>query len=346
MMQKTLDEVNSSVGNIYYLIPDRHNKDFNIRRFLRSVKRGKTLTHIKNHWFAKHKPVGGVKVMYQHCLLLNDVGYQVYTLLLGRYHGNFFGYDIETKHVDETGYTFNDNDILVFPEYLPYLSAQFKGGKKIIFVQGAPYNNLSEQDQHKSYTELGYDEVWYCSKYLGTLLRKGDFSEQGYISNFIDLDVFRSAADKRIKGRLLVMPRKRPDVIRAILNYIKPFNVDVFFADGLSEAELVLEYQKSDVFLTTGYPEGFGLPPLEAMACGCIVVGFTGGGGAEFMINEKTALVADDGDSYFAAIQVLRALSDTSVQESLRQQGMDTANTYGWQKTSTSLVNFFNRLEF
>ncbi len=37
------------------------------------------------------------------------------------------------------------------------------------------------------------------------------------------------------------------------------------------------------VFLVTGFPEGCPLPPLEAMACGCLCVGYMGFGGADYM---------------------------------------------------------------
>ncbi len=337
---------NTTIGNIYYVIPDRHNKEFDLRRLLRSIKQKQLFSYINNHWFPKHKPVGGVKVMYQHCLLLQKQGYQAYPLLLGQYHGNFFGYDIETRYIDDTGYHFADNDILIFPEYLPYLGQQFTAGKKIIFVQGAPYINLLPEDSDKSYKALAYDDIWYCSQFLGTRLKEDDFSEHGYISNFIDLSVFKPDDEQRIKGRLLVMPRKRPQDLKTILNTIKSGNVDIFYADNLSEAELVLEYQKSDVFLTTGYPEGFGLPPLEAMACGCVVVGFTGGGGQEFMLNEKTALVAPDGDTDTAAEQVIKALSEEDLSKSLREQGVKIANTYSSEKTAGALSNYFNGLRF
>ena len=40
-----------------------------------------------------------------------------------------------------------------------------------------------------------------------------------------------------------------------------------------------------DLFLSTGFPEGFALPPLEAMAAGCVPVGFSGLGGFEYMRN-------------------------------------------------------------
>lgn len=40
---------------------------------------------------------------------------------------------------------------------------------------------------------------------------------------------------------------------------------------------------RSHVFLATGFPEGCPLPPLEAMACGCLCVGFSGLGGWDYM---------------------------------------------------------------
>ncbi len=58
-----------------------------------------------------------------------------------------------------------------------------------------------------------------------------------------------------------------------------------------SREKVAEELKKSNIFLNIGYPEGFPFPPLEAMACGCIVVGYTGGGGNEFMIDGETALL-------------------------------------------------------
>ena len=38
--------------------------------------------------------------------------------------------------------------------------------------------------------------------------------------------------------------------------------------------------------------EGFGLPPLEAMLCGCVVVGFDGGGGSAYLEHKHNALIS------------------------------------------------------
>ncbi len=54
--------------------------------------------------------------------------------------------------------------------------------------------------------------------------------------------------------------------------------IDGLPPDGVAEA-----LRSCHVFLATGFPEGCPLPPLEAMACGCVVAGFTGFGGLDYM---------------------------------------------------------------
>ncbi|MDR1946885.1 MAG: glycosyltransferase family 1 protein [Desulfovibrio sp.] len=52
---------------------------------------------------------------------------------------------------------------------------------------------------------------------------------------------------------------------------------------GMRREEVAGVSASCHIFLSTGFPEGFGLPPLEAMASGCVPVGFTGLGGWEYM---------------------------------------------------------------
>ncbi|EHJ49005.1 hypothetical protein DFW101_3005 [Solidesulfovibrio carbinoliphilus subsp. oakridgensis] len=53
--------------------------------------------------------------------------------------------------------------------------------------------------------------------------------------------------------------------------------------DGLPPDGVATALRSCHVFLATGFPEGCPLPPLEAMACGCIVAGFAGFGGFDYM---------------------------------------------------------------
>ena len=53
--------------------------------------------------------------------------------------------------------------------------------------------------------------------------------------------------------------------------------------DGLPEKEVAEILKESALFMSFSKAEGLGLPPLEAMACGCIVIGYHGQGGQEFL---------------------------------------------------------------
>jgi len=59
--------------------------------------------------------------------------------------------------------------------------------------------------------------------------------------------------------------------------------------DGVAEA-----MRSCHVFLATGFPEGCPLPPLEAMACGCVVAGFAGFGGFDYMRQAGAGSYAPD----------------------------------------------------
>ncbi len=50
-----------------------------------------------------------------------------------------------------------------------------------------------------------------------------------------------------------------------------------------TQAEVAALLRSADIFLATGFPEGCPLPPLEALASGCIVAGFSGLGGWDYM---------------------------------------------------------------
>jgi Glycosyl transferases group 1 len=79
---------------------------------------------------------------------------------------------------------------------------------------------------------------------------------------------------------------------------------EVAAISGKSETEVADILRGSRIFLSFSELEGFGLPPLEALACGCLVVGFNGFGGREFF-RAPFATAVEDGDvaSYARAVE-------------------------------------------
>jgi len=337
------------MGNIYYLIPDLHKKEFKVKDCLKAMVMGEGIAYFKNKVFRKHKPVGGIKVMYQHCMLLQQQGFDAYPLIMGKYIGNFFGYDIELKFIDGIGYTLNKDDIIVGTEFFPYQALKFHGGMKILFMQNWINidKRLDPKDMTKSYIDLGYDRVITCGQFCSDMVKTKMDIEATTITNGIDQDRFIQKPEFRIPLRVLAMSRKNLGDLKEIVRILRNRKVvfELFIADGLSQSELIKEYQKADIFLVTGYPEGLPLPPIEAMNCGCAIVGFTGGGASEYMIDNVTALVSPDGDCIDAAKNLELLLDDMDLKERIRLAGYLKGKEYTLENTSNMLHNFFRSLE-
>ena len=336
------------MGKIYYLIPDLHKRDFSFVGFYRAIRDGEFRHFLRHKIFVQHKPVGGVKVMYQHCLMLKNLGYNAYPLAMGDYEGNFFGYDVEIKHIREVGYALSSNDIIVSPEYLPYLGLNFQGCKRVLFNQSQSWryheNRLKPEDKGKNFLELGYDYVINCSQHLCNML-KLEMSMKSYpVTNGIDSKKFFPEPEKRVVGRILALSRKHPEELSKIKALAKGLDFHFKVVDGLTEDELIEEYKQADIFLATGYPEGLPLPQLEAMNCGCVVVGFTGGGGNEYMIDQNTALVAQDGDCESVVKRLAQIERNETLKERIRKQGMEKAATYTLENTENMLNDFFKHV--
>jgi len=100
----------------------------------------------------------------------------------------------------------------------------------------------------------------------------------------IDPDLFHEGAPKQ--PLIAYMPRKQSEDIVQVLNILKARQALDGFAllpiQQRTEAEVAALLRSARIFLSFGHPEGFGLPPAEAMACGCVTIGYHGGGGREF----------------------------------------------------------------
>ena len=86
---------------------------------------------------------------------------------------------------------------------------------------------------------------------------------------------------------------------------------------------------------TSAY-EGFGLPPLEAMACGTPAVVFDNSSLPE--VSGGAAVVVPDGDAARMAEAVSRLLDDPAERERRRVQGLAWASTFTWRRAAEMTV--------
>jgi glycosyltransferase involved in cell wall biosynthesis len=113
--------------------------------------------------------------------------------------------------------------------------------------------------------------------------------------------------------------------------------------DGMSEEQAAAVMRQSPLFLSFSHEEGFGLPPLEALACGCKVIGYHGIGGREFF-REPFATTIEDGDvvSFAEAIeQYARSFSPVDAAVRAREAAAYVASRYTSDQENADVVAAF-----
>jgi len=100
----------------------------------------------------------------------------------------------------------------------------------------------------------------------------------------------------------------------------------------VSSEELVQIYNMATVFVMPSLYEGFGLPILEGMACGCPVITSKEGSIPEVASNAAFYVNAYDVEAIAAGIK--KVFSDKQLQEELSKKGLENVKKFSWGKTA------------
>ncbi|AJY73975.1 glycosyltransferase family 4 protein [Paenibacillus beijingensis] len=161
-------------------------------------------------------------------------------------------------------------------------------------------------------------------------------------------------------------PNKNFHAIVKAISLLEPMDYDIVIAGGssskiyaqnkipvsdrvklvgyVSDQELKALYQNAGCFVYPSFYEGFGLPPLEAMTCGCPVIVSNAGSLPE--IFEEAALYCNPDSVTDVAEKIALVMQDTDLQNQLRQKGMHHVKKFQWdQSASQSLLVFKEALK-
>lgn len=264
---------------------------------------------------------GGLAVLYRMAAHLHAAGYPVF--LVPREGGapglDPARPPAPVTGWNEAAAALTPRDVWVTPEgWANALAPGLRAGARcVVYVQNWAYllsslpAGVAWPQLDVSFLAVSDPVAWYTREVTGRdapVLRPG-----------IDLALFRPAwadgkdngkrADRERAGcggesphgsvrgpvRIAWMPRKNRALAQQIREFLsarlalaavrgeRPVDVEWCEIHNRSQAEVADLLRTAQVFLATGFPEGCPLPPLEALASGCLLVGFAGFGGWDYM---------------------------------------------------------------
>jgi glycosyltransferase involved in cell wall biosynthesis len=111
---------------------------------------------------------------------------------------------------------------------------------------------------------------------------------------------------------------------------------NVKYIGYVTDEELKALYEGALGFIYPSFYEGFGLPPLEAMACGCPVIVSNVASLPEVCGN--AVLYVDPYSPMDIAEKIKLILSDDRLREALRTKGLKRAKIFSWEKSAKEML--------
>lgn len=148
----------------------------------------------------------------------------------------------------------------------------------------------------------------------------------------------------RHRGRLpipLVISSLLPDQLAAVLLSIghHATDRDIQLCGYIADADLPAVYNLATAFVYPSLHEGFGLPILEAMACGTPVLTSTVTAMPE--VAGSAALLADPRSPDELAHQLRRLVNQSHLRADLRRRGLERAAMFSWGETANQLLGVY-----
>ena len=114
---------------------------------------------------------------------------------------------------------------------------------------------------------------------------------------------------------------------------------ELIFPGFIDSSDLPYFYNGADLFVYPSLYEGFGLPPIEAMACGTPVI--TSNVSSLPEVVGKAALTVDPYDTLALAETIMKVLTDDSLRDELSRKGLQHSQKYNWQDIAEQILQVY-----
>lgn len=319
---------------------------------------------------------GGVKQIYRMVDVLNDNGFNAFVVHKKQHRESWFKNSTKILYnpyifkkikflqkksfinrlilefYKKISFKISENAIFVFPEIYGDRVFNLFNNQYVIFNQNCYYtfnsifniekNHIYNHSQNKGVicvSENSRDYLKFCFPEIPVYkIRLG-----------IDFSKFNSKSKTK---KIAYMPRKLSEDVNQVIKILSIRNQlpnwEFVEIHNKNEAEVGEILGECAIFLSFNHQEGFGLPPVEALACGCYVIGYKGQAGEEYFLPEFSSPIPEGNIVEFATEIEKIALdfdSNPSRYKAKSKLAIDFVNSnYSFENEEKDIVEIWNHL--
>ena len=129
---------------------------------------------------------------------------------------------------------------------------------------------------------------------------------------------------------------------KEIMALIEKNQENIHYLGFISDKELSIVYNLASLFVFPSFYEGFGLPVLEAMACGTPVVCSDSSSIPE--VGGDAVVYCDPNNTDDISNKIVQVLNDTELQKSMKVSGIKRAKEFTWEKSASQHIKVFQKV--
>lgn len=196
------------------------------------------------------------------------------------------------------------------------------------------YNSKFRKIEGREELDVKRRELFLPAHYILTVSRMEPRKNlEGLIRAFMSLK-----RGKDIEHKLVIVGVNEGDVAQSV----KFDGDEVMFTGYVSPDDLPLIYNLADLFVFPSYYEGFGIPVLEAMACGTPVISSNTSAMPEVV--GDAGVLFDPHRKEEIAETIFRVLSDESLRQQMILKGLERVKDFSWERAARETIRVYEEV--